>query len=177
MFLTSVLIHIRYCKLSGGFSTSMTFNYMVVISLATASAHSYLWLPLPCPLCRCTLSVLSHFTEPMRFIILSNKSLGLVLFCFKRVNIITPLIVSIDVLLTINMSKTNTSTRIYTLDIYIWKDWVLFSCKDRYLGYNETSTITRTFAWSCQSCKSRVPLYCSRWPRMRVIIIEKWICH
>ena len=56
-----------------------------------------------------TLSVLSHFTEPMRFIILSKKSLGLVLLCFKRVNIMTPLVVSVNILLTINMSKANTS--------------------------------------------------------------------
>ena len=100
---------------------------------------------------------MSHFTEPMRFIIISKRSLGL--FCFKIVNILTPLIVSIDVLLTINMSKTYTSTRIYTLDIYIWKDRVLFPCKNRYLGYNETSAITRTFARSQRSRYSRVPLY------------------
>ena len=99
----------------------------------------------------------------MRFIFLSKRSLGLVLFWFKRVSIITPLIVSIDVLLTINMSKTNTSTRIYTLDISICKDRVLFSCKNQYLGYNETSAITRTFARSRLSRYSRVPLYYNIW--------------
>ena len=97
----------------------------------------------------------------MRFKILSKRSLGLVLFCFKRVNILTPLVFSIDVLLTINMSKTNTSTSIYSLDtcIYIWKDRVLFSCKNRYLGYSETSAITRTLARSRRYRYSRVPLY------------------
>ena len=44
--ITSVSIHtcIRYCKLSGGFSTSMTSNYLVVISHINASTHSYLLL-------------------------------------------------------------------------------------------------------------------------------------
>ena len=62
----------------------MTSNYMVVIAHATASAHSYLLPPLPFPLCTGTLSVLSHFTEPISFIILSGKILGVVLFSSKE---------------------------------------------------------------------------------------------
>ena len=38
----------------------------------------------------------------------------------------TPHVVNISTLLTLNMSK-----------IYIWKHRVLFFCKNRYLGYNE----------------------------------------
>jgi len=94
-------------------------DYIVVIAAATAIMHSYLLPLLPFPLyyvqCTGKLSGVSHYTESMHFIILSKKSLGLVLFCLKRVNIMTPLVVSVDVLLTINMS--NTSTRSYTLDI------------------------------------------------------------
>ena len=83
----------------------MTSNYMVGISHTTASAHSYLLLLLPFLLCTGTLSVLSDFTEPLRFIILSKNSLGLVLFCFKRVNIMFPVVVSVDVLFNNNHVK------------------------------------------------------------------------
>ena len=124
---------------------------MVVVSYATANPHSYLLLPLPFPLQLIgTLSVLSHFTEPMRFIILSKKSFSLVLLCFKRGNIMTPLVVSVIILLTINMSKL----------IHLNADTRQIGKTGRYFAVKiSTSAITRTFAWSRRSRYNRVPLY------------------
>jgi len=52
---------------------------------------------------------------------------GFDLFCFKSVNIIPPLVMSNDLLLTENMSNTNISTCIYTLDIYnLEREGVIF---------------------------------------------------
>ena len=57
----------------------------------------------------------------------------------------------------------------------IWKDRVLFSCKYWYLGYNETSAITRTLARSRRSRYSRVPLYMYRIWNVKLQWLHLWM--
>ena len=94
---------------------------------------------------------MSHYTEPMYVIILSKKSLVLVLFCLKRVNI--------------NDSARSERQRtvnnkhveyIYTQIHIRYTSRKTRCCFPVKIG---TSTITRNFARPRRSGYSRVPLY------------------